>query len=61
MISHCITFLNKPQATPFLMQTKEILMFTAVAILVGTVASMTTTSEVFAPNTRNSNNTNEQQ
>jgi hypothetical protein len=41
-----------------LMQTKEILMFTAVAILVGSIASMTTTSEVFAPNTGNSNNTN---
>jgi hypothetical protein len=40
------------------MQTKEILMFTAVAILVGSIASMTTTSEVFAPNTGNSNNTN---
>ena len=38
------------------MQTKEILMFTAVAILVGSIASMTTTSEVFAPNTGNSNN-----
>jgi hypothetical protein len=40
------------------MQTKEILMFTAVAILVGSIASMTTTSEVFAPNTGNSNNSN---
>jgi hypothetical protein len=40
------------------MQTKEILMFTAVAILVGSIASMTTTSEVFAPNIGNSNNTN---
>jgi hypothetical protein len=41
-----------------LMQTKEILIFTAVAILVGSIASMTTTSEVFAPNTGNSNNSN---
>jgi hypothetical protein len=41
-----------------LMQPKEILMFTAVAILVGSITSMTTTSEVFAPNTGNSNNTN---
>jgi hypothetical protein len=43
---------------PLLMQPKEILMFTAVAILVGSITSMTTTSEVFAPNTGNSNNTN---
>src|SRR3712207_4053206 len=40
------------------MQTKEILMFTGVAILVGSLASMTTTSEVFAPNTGNSNTPN---
>ena len=40
------------------MQIKEILMFTAVVILVGSIASMTTTSEVFAPNTGNSNNSN---
>jgi hypothetical protein len=40
------------------MQIKEILMFTAVAILVGSIASMTTTSEVFAPNTGNSSNSN---
>jgi hypothetical protein len=40
------------------MQTKEILMFTAVVILVGSIVSMTTTSEVFAPNTGNSNNSN---
>ena len=33
-------------------------MFTAVAILVGSIASMTTTSEVFAPNTGNSSNSN---
>ena len=40
------------------MQTKKILMFTAVAIVVGSIVSMTTTSEVFAPNTGNSNSTN---
>jgi hypothetical protein len=40
------------------MQTKEILMFTAVSIVVGTIVSMTTTSEVFAPNTGNLNSTN---
>ena len=33
-------------------------MFTAVAIVVGSIVSMTTTSEVFAPDTGNSNNTN---
>jgi len=53
-----ITLLNKPRVTPLLMQIKEILMFTAVVILVGSIASMTTTSEVFAPNTGNSNNSN---
>jgi hypothetical protein len=40
------------------MQIKEILMFTAVAIVVGSIVSMTTTSEVFAPNTGNLNSTN---
>jgi hypothetical protein len=40
------------------MQTKPILMYVAVAILVGSIVSMTTTSEVFAPNTGNSNNSN---
>ena len=33
-------------------------MFTAVAIVVGSIVSMTTTSEVFAPNTGNLNSTN---
>jgi hypothetical protein len=33
-------------------------MVTAVAIVVGGILSMTTTSEVFAPNTGNSNSTN---
>ena len=40
------------------MQIKEILMFTALVILVGSLASMANISEVFAPNTENSNNTN---
>jgi hypothetical protein len=40
------------------MQTKPILMYVAVAILVGSIVSMTTTSEVFAPRTGNSSNTN---
>jgi hypothetical protein len=41
------------------MQTKPILMYVAVAILVGSIVSMTTTtSEVFAPQTGNSSNTN---
>ena len=33
-------------------------MFTAVSIVVGSIVSMTTTSEVFAPNTGNLNTTN---
>src|SRR5919108_4999190 len=40
------------------MQTKPILMYVAVAILVGSIVSMTTTSEVFAPRTGNSSNSN---
>jgi uncharacterized protein YuzE len=40
------------------MQTKPILMYVAVAILVGSIVSMTTSSEVFAAQTGNSNNSN---
>jgi hypothetical protein len=40
------------------MQIKEILMFTALVIVVGSIVSMATTSEVLAPNTGNSNSNN---
>jgi hypothetical protein len=43
--------------TQLLMQTKPILMFVAVAILVGTITSMTT-SNVYATQTGNSSNSN---
>ena len=42
--------------TPLLMQTKDILMFATVAILVGTIVSMTTTAGMVAAQTVNSNN-----
>ena len=42
--------------TPLLMQTKDILMFATVAMLVGTIVSMTTTAGMVAAQTVNSNN-----